>query len=418
MSDNYILEYVKIMGDTLLSQNEFKFKPGLNIITGFYGTGKTTILNIISLLINIDRKFAQLYFFDNIEYKIKLQEKKSVEYSISKSIHVDIEGTKEKIYDLIPSSLQLYELIKEKIKIVLINDDTIFDYIFNDEIYKTLSLGERCIPVILELIKGISNSIILIDDVFAVLESEKKYLLFRHLMSLSNNNQIFLTLSHRDIQDLRNYLVHRDSEVLDYLRQSQVLDLRGSWQKTIIDYFKEEPVADYLAEFKKGINNIRSIVALQVKDDEIRNVLNRIMYANVITVMETYLSECFTRMILDNENNKLKLIETSPDFYKLSLSPREAYDWLKELDAKIIENVQGIVFHNLNKVISMFKSVLGVEFIDMGNIARAIEKRHDIIHRNGKSKDGDILIIDEKDILKLIENVELLIENIEKQTKS
>lgn len=410
MPNNFILEQIEIRGEPLISQNNLKFKDGLNIIAGHTGTGKTMILKIINFLVNPSDKKESFLSNAKIKYSLNSKafglEQETIEVVITEN-------------EISSSSNLNYENIQDKIKILYINHSNIIQYLNEKEFYETISQGQRFSHVVLELTEGVENSVILLDDIVATLDMHKRYLFFKYLMHLSEENQVFLTLQPHFLYDLRNYLAHIDLEVLNYLRQSQVLYLRGFWQKTIIDYFKEEPVSDYLEEFHQNIRNIKKILSLQVHEQETRRVLDRIMYANVITVMETYLSECFTRLVIENKSFKLKLIELTPEFNTLTFNLRDAYDWLDDIDTNIIEKIQSIVFHNLDKVISMFKNVLGIKFLDdMGDIFRAINNRHDIIHRNGKTKDGNELRITKQDVLGLISKVEELIEHIERQDTS
>lgn len=46
---------------------------------------------------------------------------------------------------------------------------------------------------------------------------------------------------------------------------------------------------------------------------------------------------------------------------------------------------------------------------------KAVEKRHHIIHRNGKDKDGNAIVITKSDVEELINNIIVFVENIEKQ---
>jgi hypothetical protein len=57
-----------------------------------------------------------------------------------------------------------------------------------------------------------------------------------------------------------------------------------------------------------------------------------------------------------------------------------------------------------------------VKFPDeLGDIYRAILKRHDIVHRNGKNKDGEEILLQKGDVSALIEKVEQLAQAIDVQ---
>ena len=68
-----ILEQIEIRGEPLISQNNLKFKDGLNIIAGHTGTGKTMILKIINFLVNPSDKKES--FLSNAKIKYSLNSK-------------------------------------------------------------------------------------------------------------------------------------------------------------------------------------------------------------------------------------------------------------------------------------------------------------------------------------------------------
>jgi hypothetical protein len=52
--------------------------------------------------------------------------------------------------------------------------------------------------------------------------------------------------------------------------------------------------------------------------------------------------------------------------------------------------------------------VLGIDLGDVGIIAAAIQKRHDIVHRNGRQKDGALVRVETSDVTALVIAIGLL----------
>ncbi len=75
-----------------------------------------------------------------------------------------------------------------------------------------------------------------------------------------------------------------------------------------------------------------------------------------------------------------------------------------------------LIYHNLHKIKPMYKDVLDVAFPkNLSSIFNAIQKRHDIVHRNGKDKDGNVIKIAPRDVELVIKNMKTFIKNIDKQ---
>ena len=71
------------------------------------------------------------------------------------------------------------------------------------------------------------------------------------------------------------------------------------------------------------------------------------------------------------------------------------------------KQLSGILYNNIPKVIRIFETVLDRRVgIDMAEVDAISRIRHDIVHRNGKTKDGEPIIIDEKHLLEAIATIE------------
>jgi len=75
-----------------------------------------------------------------------------------------------------------------------------------------------------------------------------------------------------------------------------------------------------------------------------------------------------------------------------------------------------VVWHHLGRVKPMFKATLGVSFPEeMGGLFKAVIVRHDLVHRNGKTKDGKQHDISPKMVRKLIEHAKEFVSHVDKQ---
>ncbi|TXT65409.1 MAG: hypothetical protein BAJALOKI1v1_440026 [Promethearchaeota archaeon] len=194
--------------------------------------------------------------------------------------------------------------------------------------------------------------------------------------------------------------------------------MQNPYGKFYLNYYHKEEKPDFYNEFKTSIHKIEKILdlKLEINDNATRKHLMMILYANVITAMEVYLSDWFIRKLVDNKKFIPKLLEINNLFPQEKMTLRTAYDWFNTMDDKIIEVLSNFTFHNLGRVKLMYKDVLNIEFPDkIDEIFRAIQKRHDIIHRNGKTKDGSELNISRSEITNLISVVSRFADAIESQ---
>ncbi|ASF99681.1 MULTISPECIES: HEPN/Toprim-associated domain-containing protein [Vibrio] len=135
-------------------------------------------------------------------------------------------------------------------------------------------------------------------------------------------------------------------------------------------------------------------------------VLQRMVFASVITTMEAYLSDTMKRHVLNRDAIKRRFVESHTSFSK-KMNKSEVFAFLDNLDRTLNEEIDRISFHNIDIVKELYKRVLLCEFPEdlLSKLRPLIFIRHDIVHRNGKKTDGNIVSVSQQDVVELIELV-------------
>ena len=169
---------------------------------------------------------------------------------------------------------------------------------------------------------------------------------------------------------------------------------------------------EYLQKFRDELSNLKSLNALAVPDKSLKDILTRQLYISVIGTMETFLSDAFINLTNDNDEFFRNFIETHPEFTKRKFELREIfeeYDKLKET-AKVV--MLDTIYHNLPSVSQMFKDTFKIDFPSIKEVYECVLKRHDLVHRNGKTKDGTPVEPDENAVNEIIGKVSKFVEEI------
>ena len=134
--------------------------------------------------------------------------------------------------------------------------------------------------------------------------------------------------------------------------------------------------------------------------------------------METYLSDTVKKQILTREPIRRRFVQTNEAF-KEKIVVQEIFRKLESLNEEIIQTIDMMSFHNLDKTTGLYKLVLDTQFptTNIAELKKAVERRHDIVHRNGKTSEGKLLEVTMDDVAKLIEVVDATIQHIDKQVK-
>ena len=189
------------------------------------------------------------------------------------------------------------------------------------------------------------------------------------------------------------------------------------------DYFEDDGIfwgdipesvyTDFLDPHVKDI--AITLDKIDTLDEGAREILYRSLYAGLIGAFEAYLSDTLISKVMRNEDYKRKFVENSLQMQKTKFSLSEFYEIQAELDKMVVERLTEIIYHNLPVVEKLYKAVLNVEFQSYGKLAKCVLIRHDIVHRNGKDKDGNPVNVTKEVVQTLAQNISDFIKNIEGQ---
>ena len=122
-------------------------------------------------------------------------------------------------------------------------------------------------------------------------------------------------------------------------------------------------------------------------NSENERLLSKLLYANVITAFETYLSDTFVYTVISFPPLIRRVVESDPEFSKRKLDVSDLFRRHDGIRNEVAEYLEGLIYHNLPKVRELYRSALCVNFPkDLSSIFKAIEIRHDIVHRIWKKQ--------------------------------
>lgn len=159
----------------------------------------------------------------------------------------------------------------------------------------------------------------------------------------------------------------------------------------------------------------RAVDAIEGLDAEVKATLYRLLYANIISKMEVFLCDTIVQQVLRTDDNKKRFLQTYEPLAEQKFPMKAIYAKWDALDSIIRNALTSIVYHDLKLVRALYSKAIGVNIPDNPAINDAIQIRHDIVHRNGKDKDGNLRDIKKEDVLTLAQTVADFIYDIESQ---
>jgi hypothetical protein len=172
---------------------------------------------------------------------------------------------------------------------------------------------------------------------------------------------------------------------------------------------------EYFQTFKTGISNLKELCSIELTDQILNNILKRQIYIGAITCLETYLSDAFINSVMANEASVKKFVITFKDFQNEKLTLNNIYNCLDNINKKVKVALSDIIYHNLPKVNGMYRDTFGVKFPLLENMQKFINIRHDLVHRNGKSKDSIEIIVNNNLLGSLLYEIEAFVSCIDQQ---
>jgi hypothetical protein len=168
----------------------------------------------------------------------------------------------------------------------------------------------------------------------------------------------------------------------------------------------------YYDNFVREINSIQELNKLQLENGDLDKVLRRQLYVAIVGIFEAFLSETFINQIDENTSYFRNFVETFPQFSTQKFQLKDIFQEYEKLKKTVQKAVLEVIYHNLDKVQNMYVATFNIEFPDIGELSKVVTLRHDLVHRNGKTKEGEEVIVTPQMIKALINSVIAFVDEI------
>lgn len=175
------------------------------------------------------------------------------------------------------------------------------------------------------------------------------------------------------------------------------------------EYYEQQLYEATHTEIETALDSIEGL------GESVKQFLYRLLYANVITSMETFLGDTLKREVLKDEDSLRRFVETYKPFKNISLSISDLYMKKDSMPNFVKKTLCELLYHDLRKIKPIYKATLGIDLGDVSELYKAVLVRHDLVHRNGKNHEGQEHIITERMVRELQGKVKALMEKVNEQ---
>jgi|25_taG_2_1085351.scaffolds.fasta_scaffold17075_1 hypothetical protein len=169
---------------------------------------------------------------------------------------------------------------------------------------------------------------------------------------------------------------------------------------------------DHLERFNKEIENLNALLSLNIEDPNLKRILNRQVFIGIIGTLETFLSDLFINLVFDNDIYFKNFIKTHPEFKKRKFQLREIFDESDKLNETAKKTMLDVIYHNLPTVKEMYEDTFQINFPSIKEVYKYVFQRHDLVHRNGRTKEGKVVETNERAISDLTIKVKQLVKGL------
>ena len=170
--------------------------------------------------------------------------------------------------------------------------------------------------------------------------------------------------------------------------------------------------------FDHEINNLEKLNQVDLGDDELNIILKRQIYIGVIGSLETFLSETFIKLTLNNPDMLEKFVKTHPEFANRRFDLKDVFEAHKNIQQTAKGIMLDTIYHNLPTVRLMYMSTFDIKFPSIKEAFKCVMVRHDLVHRNGKTKDEIQHVLSTDTISETVATVRELIKELVSEIES
>ena len=124
------------------------------------------------------------------------------------------------------------------------------------------------------------------------------------------------------------------------------------------------------------------------------DIFLKMVDAFAVTAMEAYLSGTLIEKVKQNEKYLLNAAQKIEDIKDEKMTLYEVVKSPDKAKKRILKKLYEFMYHNLPKIKCIYEIVFEIKIdYSLKDLMKIVGRRHDIVHRNGKNKDGVEIVL-------------------------
>jgi hypothetical protein len=143
-----------------------------------------------------------------------------------------------------------------------------------------------------------------------------------------------------------------------------------------------------------------------------------LVFAAAVTSLEAFLWETVDYWVEQDDAVLRNIVEKIPDLSEQNLKLGDIFKKYADIKKQVKGYLQKLVWHRWGKVVPLLERGLEIKPPDFKRFDEALLKRHDIVHRGGRNKEGEPIEVTKEEVEELCDRIERCATEIQGQLAS
>ncbi|MDI9778476.1 hypothetical protein QM325_11960 [Pseudomonas putida] len=193
---------------------------------------------------------------------------------------------------------------------------------------------------------------------------------------------------------LKDYLIEVERE--EYDEHMAILDAEeeAEWQ-----WLNRHSHSHFFHEFNREMTKAAELLNTSSYGEHADTVY-KLVYAHAVTLMETFISSVVGKLVVSDQLLLTNLVEGYKVLSNIRLTLKEVLEQPKVVEKRVIGVLKEQSFHNVATISQVLNAMFDehMKGLNLDEIAHICEKRHHIVHRNGKTLDDQPVELSLKEV--------------------
>jgi hypothetical protein len=143
----------------------------------------------------------------------------------------------------------------------------------------------------------------------------------------------------------------------------------------------------------------------------------KMTYSYSVTLMETCLGDMIKSLVLNKECYLKNSIENVTELKNIKIPLHEIFRNNDIVKKVVLTTFSDYLYHNIEKIVPIYSAVLGEKTPSnvkkkMDVVVKITKIRHDIVHRNGVDKDGEVVELSRQVLITVMDDIKEFVTHI------